>query len=173
MLFSCCKRVSIIEEEEERRLPHDKCAGSFIFRNTKYNLSKGAIYYCGNIDDSLYNTDIILYSDSIELDKTIPTPNGNGHIIYFETITDSQTGIKEGIYNYSDSLKYFCLKNGEIEINLCSSTNTSEFFLKITSPSTIEISLKSGILSCNFNLTTLNGESLIGCYYGEINKTYY
>ena len=172
--YSSCIREEIPNYENERRkTPLKTSPGCITYQEKEYELDSSAIYYSGKIKDSIYNINIILYSDSIKLNASMPFPEGEGDICWFELCTSKEETIPRGVYYFTEEINNYVLKNFEFEAGLLACDNTSDLYLKASAPSSIEVKTKDDSLFCNFSIRTLNGNIAKGYYKGVIVKKYY
>ncbi|WP_124979152.1 hypothetical protein [Nonlabens xiamenensis] len=82
--------------------------GSFSVDGSSYSLNKGVVLNYGEGPTGIYNFDISLFSNGVNLDEA-GEASGMGDVIYFELWTDQSSGLKEGTYSFSNSTEDFAI----------------------------------------------------------------
>jgi protein involved in sex pheromone biosynthesis len=163
ILFSGCRKDD--DDKDNNVGPH-----YFSYDGKKYALDQGLVINFGEMAPSLYNFDILLFSDDFDFgtpENDFEDVSGVGNMLYFELLTDQQHGLGNADYLYDESNVY--KKNTFISSWLMVAFNIA------TEQAQIEQEINAGKIKIartgnNFELTidskAANGKVVKGYYNG-------
>ena len=166
LVISGCKK-----DEETKPTPTNPTSNFIKFNNTYYTLNKGILENYGtyasnvdNIDWTSFSPGITLYESNNQIDSI----SGNGHAIFFETITPSGNQLGLGVYSYDEAgngtVNTFISSGAIFNFDIMNYTGTE---VEITG-GTLTVVTSAPNYKINFSCTTDDGKSVSGNYTGTL-----